>query len=65
LLISIPQNNIQCFSTRECYSYFRLWDCKITEEGCAALASALKSNPSHLRKLDLTANKIGDSGSCP
>uniref|UniRef100_W5KLK6 Uncharacterized protein n=1 Tax=Astyanax mexicanus TaxID=7994 RepID=W5KLK6_ASTMX len=40
----------------------KLWDCKITEEGCAALASALKSNPSHLRKLDLTANKIGDSG---
>ncbi|KAK1803307.1 hypothetical protein P4O66_004089 [Electrophorus voltai] len=41
----------------------RLCDCKITEEGCAALVSALSSNPSsHLRKLNLTKNKPGDSG---
>ncbi|XP_051764038.1 NACHT, LRR and PYD domains-containing protein 12-like isoform X42 [Ctenopharyngodon idella] len=37
----------------------RLWGCYITAEGCAALASALRSN-SHLRELDLTWNKIGD-----
>ncbi|ROJ25381.1 NLR family CARD domain-containing protein 3 [Anabarilius grahami] len=37
-------------------------DCNITDEGCAALASALKSNPSHLREMDLSGNKIGDSG---
>ncbi|XP_073702727.1 NACHT, LRR and PYD domains-containing protein 3-like [Garra rufa] len=38
----------------------RLSDCDITAEGCAALASALRSNPSHLRELDLTANNLGD-----
>ncbi|XP_050958669.1 NACHT, LRR and PYD domains-containing protein 3-like [Labeo rohita] len=36
--------------------------CGITDEGCAALASALRSNPSHLRHLNLTRNKIGDLG---
>ncbi|XDV33400.1 hypothetical protein PO909_003824 [Leuciscus waleckii] len=36
--------------------------CGVTDEGCAALASALRSNPSHLRKLDLSVNKVGDSG---
>ncbi|XP_077101927.1 NACHT, LRR and PYD domains-containing protein 12-like isoform X3 [Siphateles boraxobius] len=35
--------------------------CEITDEGCAALASALRSN-SHLRELDLSWNKIGDGG---
>ncbi|XP_073676032.1 NACHT, LRR and PYD domains-containing protein 12-like [Garra rufa] len=39
----------------------RLSYCGITDEGCAALASALKSNPSHLRELNLTENKLGDS----
>ncbi|KAL0167077.1 hypothetical protein M9458_038921, partial [Cirrhinus mrigala] len=39
-----------------------LWDCGVTDEGCAALASALKSNPSHLRDLDLSGNKLGASG---
>ncbi|CAM4550153.1 unnamed protein product [Leuciscus chuanchicus] len=40
----------------------RLGDCGVTDEGCAALASVLRSNPSHLRELDLSGNKIGDSG---
>ncbi|XP_048048313.1 ribonuclease inhibitor-like [Megalobrama amblycephala] len=41
---------------------YRLSDCGVTDEGCAALASALRSNPSHLRKLDLSENNLGDSG---
>ncbi|ROL51031.1 Ribonuclease inhibitor [Anabarilius grahami] len=41
----------------------KLWlcNCGVTDEGCAALASALRSNPSHLRELDLTGNKLGDA----
>ncbi|CAM4736165.1 unnamed protein product [Leuciscus chuanchicus] len=38
-----------------------LWDCGVTDEGCSALASALRSNPSHLRDLHLSGNKLGDS----
>ncbi|XP_026106254.1 NACHT, LRR and PYD domains-containing protein 3-like [Carassius auratus] len=40
----------------------KLRGCKMTDEGCSALTSALKSNPSHLRELDLSENKLGDSG---
>ncbi|XP_042601257.1 NLR family CARD domain-containing protein 3-like [Cyprinus carpio] len=40
----------------------QLSDCGVTDEGCAALASALRSNPSHLRELDLSGNKLGVSG---
>ncbi|XP_072220354.1 NLR family CARD domain-containing protein 3-like [Leuresthes tenuis] len=36
--------------------------CMITEEGCASLAEAVTSNPSHLRELDLSYNHPGDSG---
>ncbi|KAL0167102.1 hypothetical protein M9458_038946, partial [Cirrhinus mrigala] len=36
--------------------------CDVSDEGCAALASALTSNPSHLRELYLSTNKLGDSG---
>ncbi|XP_047659824.1 NACHT, LRR and PYD domains-containing protein 12-like isoform X1 [Tachysurus fulvidraco] len=39
-----------------------LCDCGVSDEGCAALSSALRSNPSHLRQLDLSFNKLGDSG---
>ncbi|XP_076851968.1 NACHT, LRR and PYD domains-containing protein 3-like [Brachyhypopomus gauderio] len=40
----------------------RLSGCLVTEEGCSSLASALSSNPSHLKELDLTYNHPGDSG---
>ncbi|KAK3544076.1 hypothetical protein QTP86_001148 [Hemibagrus guttatus] len=33
----------------------------LRDEGCAALTSALRSNPSHLRHLDLSSNNLGDS----
>ncbi|KAK0155285.1 NACHT, LRR and PYD domains-containing protein 12 [Merluccius polli] len=41
----------------------RLSGCLVTQEGCASLVSALSSNPSHLRELDLSYNHpAGDSG---
>uniref|UniRef100_A0A674AD04 B30.2/SPRY domain-containing protein n=1 Tax=Salmo trutta TaxID=8032 RepID=A0A674AD04_SALTR len=40
----------------------RLSGCLVTEEGCVSLVSALRSNPSHLRELDLSYNHPGDSG---
>ncbi|XP_029599219.1 NACHT, LRR and PYD domains-containing protein 3 [Salmo trutta] len=40
----------------------RLSRCLITKKGCASLASALRSNPSYLRELDLSYNIPGDSG---
>ncbi|KAM9467663.1 NACHT, LRR and PYD domains-containing protein 3-like isoform 2-T2 [Clarias gariepinus] len=40
----------------------RMWWCGVSDEGCAALTLALRSNPSHLRELDLSLNKIGDPG---
>ncbi|KAL1251957.1 hypothetical protein QQF64_019753, partial [Cirrhinus molitorella] len=39
-----------------------LCGCRITEEQCLILTSALKSNSSHLRELDLSRNNLGDSG---
>ncbi|XP_052426528.1 NACHT, LRR and PYD domains-containing protein 3-like [Carassius gibelio] len=40
----------------------RLAGCMVTEEGCCYVSSALTSNPSCLRELDLSYNHPGDSG---
>ncbi|KAK2915663.1 hypothetical protein Q8A67_000037 [Cirrhinus molitorella] len=40
----------------------RLSGCMVTEEGCLFVSSALSSNPSHLRELDLSYNHPGKSG---
>ncbi len=42
--------------------FCRLGRCGITDEGCAALSSALRSNSSHLRELNLSGNNVGDAG---
>ncbi|XP_073729790.1 uncharacterized protein [Misgurnus anguillicaudatus] len=65
--IKLKDSGIKCFST-----LFENLQCKlekiklncvdITKEGCTLLASALNANPSHLRELDLTGNKIEDCG---
>ncbi|CAM4659040.1 unnamed protein product [Leuciscus chuanchicus] len=52
-LLMIPQCKLE---------KLELWSCSITEEQCLILTSALKSNPSHLRELNLSGNKLGDSG---
>uniref|UniRef100_W5KHI3 SPRY-associated domain-containing protein n=1 Tax=Astyanax mexicanus TaxID=7994 RepID=W5KHI3_ASTMX len=40
----------------------RLWGCNLSEESCADLASVLSSNSSTLRDLNLSDNKLQDSG---
>ncbi|XP_043101782.1 NACHT, LRR and PYD domains-containing protein 12-like [Puntigrus tetrazona] len=36
--------------------------CNITDEGCAALSSALRSKSSHLREMNLSENNLRDAG---
>ncbi|XP_030641406.1 NACHT, LRR and PYD domains-containing protein 12-like [Chanos chanos] len=57
--------NFLCVGLKNPYckvEILRLSGCLVTDEGCSSLASALSSNPSHLRELDLSYNHPGDSG---
>ncbi|XP_062842997.1 NACHT, LRR and PYD domains-containing protein 3-like [Trichomycterus rosablanca] len=51
-----------CQASSQCIPSIRLGDCDVSDEGCAALASALTSNPSHLRDLNMSNNNLGNSG---
>ncbi|XP_047657677.1 NACHT, LRR and PYD domains-containing protein 3-like isoform X2 [Tachysurus fulvidraco] len=57
-LLSDGLKNPQCS-----LEILEMWECGITDDGCVALASALRLNSSsQLRELDLNDNKTGDSG---
>lgn len=53
---------VSCVLNVSCVCVCSLSGCLITDAGCFSLASALNSNPSHLRKLDLSYNHLGDAG---
>ncbi|XP_024144640.1 NACHT, LRR and PYD domains-containing protein 12 [Oryzias melastigma] len=56
-VLSVGLKNPQCK-----LETLSLSGCLITEEGCASLASALSSNPSHLRELDISYNHPREAG---
>lgn len=40
----------------------RLSNSRLSDDHCKVVASALMSNPSHLRELEMSVNKLQDSG---
>lgn len=51
-----------CMLVNQTLCFVSLSGCLVSEEGCDYLASALKSNPSHLIELDLSYNHPGEKG---
>ncbi|XP_072567254.1 NACHT, LRR and PYD domains-containing protein 1a allele 5-like isoform X5 [Paramormyrops kingsleyae] len=61
-LLSAVLKDHSCKLEKLKFPFCRLSSCRVSGKGCLFLASALKSNPSHLRELDLRYNQPGESG---
>ncbi len=49
-------------SSKMLFDFCRLSFCKVTAEGCAVLASALRSDHCNLTELDLSFNHLANQG---